>query len=450
MGLCSKMFYEDSQNETLSSRLTLSPEQLEDAQNKKDNLLSYIKPELSRVFDTPVKHWLQGSYKNHTLIRPVRKGEEFDIDVGLYILCNAEDEGLSALESKELNRAILNQFVQFNKEAKLEDCKTNCERISYLSSFHIDIPLYFYDADTNTCKLANQNDGWVDSDPKSFQNWFDGAVSKYDKTELSQLRRCIRYLKAWTALKAVVDGIYIPSIAITVLVVNHFTPIDGDDDALIDLVVEISSYIDEHDFLISPVGSSDLFGFNIDEYSNIRLKLEAFRKTCEHVSKSDDSFMQYVLWNTIFEHMFPSFVDHISYVSDKTNLPAITIQPKIRVRHMDKLKMVQSNTTAAMVSAYKADKLYFSIDNANEYSPSSAVYWTVRNQGEEAKRINDLGHKANQTINEERYENCSYSGTHYMDCIIVDKGKILGVGSTIVNVKSFSRPMRNPPRKRYF
>ena len=67
-------------------------------QGQKNKLLELIKPELSSSLEAPVKHWLQGSYKNHTLIRPIQKGDEFDIDVGVYILCNAEDEGFQHMK----------------------------------------------------------------------------------------------------------------------------------------------------------------------------------------------------------------------------------------------------------------------------------------------------------------------------------------------------------------
>jgi hypothetical protein len=67
MGLSSKLFFENNENETLFTRISLTPEQLEDARAKKDKLLELIKPELSSSLEVPVKHWLQGSYKNHTL-----------------------------------------------------------------------------------------------------------------------------------------------------------------------------------------------------------------------------------------------------------------------------------------------------------------------------------------------------------------------------------------------
>ncbi|WP_428608216.1 cyclic GMP-AMP synthase DncV-like nucleotidyltransferase [Sedimenticola sp.] len=120
MGLSAKLFFDNDENETLFRCISLTPEQLEDAKTKKDKLLKLIKPELASSLDAPVKHWLQGSYKNHTLIRPIQKGDEFDIDVGLYVLCNAEDEGLSALEVKQLNRNILEWYVLNRPEAKVE------------------------------------------------------------------------------------------------------------------------------------------------------------------------------------------------------------------------------------------------------------------------------------------------------------------------------------------
>ena len=75
MGLSSKLFFDNSESETLFTRISLTEEQMKDAKDKKDKLLELLKPELSTSLETPVKHWLQGSYKNHTLIRPVRKGD---------------------------------------------------------------------------------------------------------------------------------------------------------------------------------------------------------------------------------------------------------------------------------------------------------------------------------------------------------------------------------------
>jgi hypothetical protein len=450
MGLSAKLFFDVADVETLNSRISLTSEQMDEARIKKDKLLELIKPELSSSLESPVKHWLQGSYKNHTLIRPIQKGDEFDIDVGVYILCNAEDEGLSALEVKNLNRQILEWFVSNRPEAKLEDSKTSCERLSYPSSFHIDIPIYYFDSDKEICKLATQNDEWIDSDPKALQDWFNNETSALSTKLLSQLRRVIKYLKTWTAIKGRDDGITIPSIAITVLVTSNYIAAEDDDDAFIKTSIKVMDYISANTTLDNPVQSGDLFGFKGNAYLDIKKKAEALKNLCEFIDNATDSFQQYVLWSATFEHMFPPFIERADEVSKNTNLPAITIPPKIRVRHNDKRKKLISNDITSEVRVFRDEEIYFSIDNNGDYGQTAEVHWIVRNQDAEAMRVNDLGHTAVLTVEDERYEGCSYSGTHYMECLILDQNNIKGIGAVKVRITGFSRPLRNPPRKSHY
>ncbi|SHK76925.1 CBASS cGAMP synthase [Halomonas caseinilytica] len=338
MGLSARLFFDNNEAETLFTRISLTPEQLEDARAKKDKLLELFKPELAASLEVTVKHWLQGSYKNHTLIRPMQKGDEFDIDVGVYVLCDAEDEGLSALEVKQLNRNILEWYVSNRPEAKVGESKTSCERLIYPSSFHIDIPIYYYDFETDTCKLAIESDEWVDSDPKVLQDWFNKKVSGLTPKSLAQLRRIIKYLKAWALIKGKEDGVKIPSIAITALVAEKYVEADDDDDAFIQTAVNVASYIISNDTLNNPCNGGDLFEFKGDEYEQIKSRVIALKNSCEFIDKSEDSLQQYVLWGATFEHMFPPFAERIDEVSKKTNLPAITVPPKINVRHLEKME----------------------------------------------------------------------------------------------------------------
>lgn len=450
MGLSAKLFYDNDESETLFTRISLTNEQLQDAREKKDRLLELVKPELSSSLGVQVKHWLQGSYKNHTLIRPVRKGDEFDIDVGLYVLCNAEEEGLSAFDIKRLNRNVLNWYVSNRPEAKLEDSKTSCERLSYPASFHIDIPIYYYDANSDNCKLATQDDKWIDSDPKALQDWFNRETAYLSSNYLSQLRRIIQYLKVWTAIKSKQDKVYIPSIAITVLVVNKFSWSDDDDDAFISTSIEVMEYIIHNDTLDNPVQGGDLFGFDEDSYENIKKKAKALKNSCQFISESEDSLQQHVLWSATFEHMFPPFVGKTDEISKNTNLPSITTPPNIRVRHNDKKDKLISDNVTDEIGVFRDDRLHFSIENSHEYSQTAEVHWIVRNQDKEAERVNDLGHTSVRKIAEVCYEGCSYSGTHYMECLILNQGKICGIGAVKVKIKGFSRPLRNPPAKKYY
>ena len=450
MGLSAKLFFDTTDAETLSSRISLTSEQLDEARVKKNKLLELIKPELSSSLELPVKHWLQGSYKNHTLIRPIQKGDEFDIDVGIYILCHAEDEGLSAFEVKNLNRQVLEWYVSNRSEAQLENSKTSCERLSYPSSFHIDIPIYYYDQQDDICKLATQNNEWIDSDPKALQDWFNYKTSSLSTKSLSQLRRIIKYLKVWTAIKGKDDNISIPSIALTVLVALNYVETEDDDDSFIETSVKVMGYISENSTLDNPVQIGDLFGFDEDDYQSIKKKSVALKNSCEFIKDSTDSFQQYVLWSATFEHMFPPFVERADEVVKNTNLPAITISPKIRVRHNDKGKKLLANKVADEIRVFRDEELYFSIDNKQDYSETAEVHWIVRNQDAEAMRLNDLGHTTVLSVNDERYEGCSYRGTHYMECLILDQNNIKGIGAVKVRITGLSRPVRNPPRKKHY
>jgi hypothetical protein len=450
MGLSAKLFFDITDTETLSKRISLTPEQIEDARDRKDKLLELIKPELSSSLETTVKHWLQGSYKNYTLIRPIQKGNEFDIDVGIYILCNAEEEGLSALEVKHLNRQVLEWFVSNRPEAKLEDSKTSCERLSYPSSFHIDIPIYYFDSDADVCKLATQDDEWIDSDPKALQDWFNNQTSTLSSKSLSQLRRVIKYLKTWTAIKGRDDGITIPSIAITVLVASNYIEAEDDDDSFIETTIKIMDYVSENMTLDNPVQSGELFGFKDNYYINIKKKALALKNLCEFIYQETDSFQQYVLWNATFEHMFPPFIERADEVSKSTSLPAITTPPKIRVRHNDKRKKLLSNNITSEIRVFRDEKLYFSVENKGAYSETAEVHWIVRNQDAEAMRVNDLGHTTVLNVEDELYEECSYSGTHYMECLILDQNNIKGIGAVKVRITGLSRPLRNPPKTKHY
>jgi len=124
MGVSAEVFNSSNkEKETLNKRVTLLPEQIDYARERKNHLLEYLKSELSSRLDIQTGYWLQGSYKNHTLIRPVKKGEEFDIDAGVYLFFNAENKGVRASDAKQILRSVLSKYCAENSEAKLADSK---------------------------------------------------------------------------------------------------------------------------------------------------------------------------------------------------------------------------------------------------------------------------------------------------------------------------------------
>lgn len=450
MGYSAKYFYvNDNESATLHNRISVDITQLDQARTKKDELLSYIKPQIKDSTGHDVKHWLQGSYKNSTLVRPISKGMQFDIDVGLYLFCNAENEGLEAKDVKQLNLEILNEFANQSLGANVEPSKKNCERIAYSPHFHIDIPIYFLDKESNTCRLATENNGWIDSDPKAIQDWFDKSVSSLDTTQLARLRRIIRYLKTWIALKwKNKDDGTIPSLAITVLTVRNYVDEIDDEDAFVSTFMKINEKLQSNFSVKSPINNDDILNLSGEQIDVAKERFNALSKLCQYI-KNHHQIENYLAWNGVFEHMFPPCIENIHSDEIKRYLPALSNPPKIRAKQFDKSNKIIENTIDKAVTAFKNENLYFSVANKQDYLSDCEVRWTVRNQGEEAGRINDLGHAQFKTTNDEIHETCVYNGIHYVDCLVLKNGEIFGFNTLKVHINGFSRPLRNPKKNRY-
>jgi hypothetical protein len=445
MGQSANVFHSsDESKETLNKRVTLLPEQVDYARLKKNHLLSYLKSELSARFKILVRYWLQGSYKNHTLIRPVGKGEEFDIDAGVYLLFNAEKKGVQADYAKSILREVLVDYCSINEEAHLKDPKPNCERISYPEYFHIDLPLYYLDEDTGDCRLATENSGWIDSDPKSFQDWFDYKVSELSDLQKSRLRRIIKYFKTWVALK----GVTLPSIAITTYVTDQYHDFEGDDDTFAQNSANLANHLRRGEGIKSPINGVDLVGGNDEEKSNLQKELVCLLQSLREVNVSASASEAHPYWTAILEHIYPP-VAEIGDQSTGSNLPARTLPPMIKVRKEDKNGKFVEDSTAESIIGYIDEKLKFSITNIDSYPLNSIVKWMVRNKDKDASLVNDLGHLKVIGISDVCDEHCGYRGTHYMECVIESNGIVQGAKSIKVKLNGMSRPLRNPPRNKY-
>jgi hypothetical protein len=93
MGHAARLF-NGSAGQTLYGRVTPSPEQLAFLQAKWNALAVHLTRELAQRHGYPVSTWLQGSYKYATLIKPVHKGERYDVDLGLYFEWDPREQNI--------------------------------------------------------------------------------------------------------------------------------------------------------------------------------------------------------------------------------------------------------------------------------------------------------------------------------------------------------------------
>ncbi|MDF1690474.1 MAG: CBASS cGAMP synthase [Cycloclasticus sp.] len=445
MGESANVFYSsDESKATLDVRVTLLPQQIEYARSKKDHLLNDLKKQLSVRSGVTVAYWLQGSYKNHTLIRPVRKKEEFDIDAGVYLLFNAEKSGVQAADAKSALRDVLAGYCSRNNDAQLADSKPNCERICYRGNFHIDLPLYFFDQDGDVCRLATESSGWIDSDPKSLQDWFEKTISGFSDQKKARLRRVIKYIKTWVSLKTV----KLPSIAVTVFVAKYFHDYAQDDDAFIQSATSLANHLLSGGQISSPINGDDLIGGDDEDETKLRNELSNLRNFLTRAKDCNSASEAHPYWSAIFEHIYPPFAE-IEEVHTVANLPALTSPPSVNIRIKDKKKGFIESSSAETIHGYIGETLDFSVTNPDSYPAHAIVKWMVRNKGQEASLANDLGHLDILGVRDVCDEHCGYIGTHYMECVVEANGIVLGAKSIKVKIARVSRPLRTSPRRSY-
>jgi len=455
MGSCASVFWsDDPADPTLHSRVTLSDAQYERLREDKDALLAALKPVFAVDMPCRVGHWLQGSYKNHTIVRPVSTDGDFDVDVGIYILCDAEGAGVTATRARQAMREALAQAVCDGDEVQCVE-KPACERVQF-TGLHLDLPLYYYDERNDRCRLAHAENGWIDSDPKSYQDWFNEAIHRFDA---ACVRRVIRYIKTWAAVTwlAKPDAVP-PSIALCTLIAELYQDGDGDDERFASTVSAIREQLEREQKVVHPLTGEDLLRFDratLDDF------LEGLRRA-ERLSKEAlglglaDAFLR---WSVLFEHMFPP-ARAVLPKTDVTSsgLPMRTIPVTIRTELWGSVRpggpSCQKTTTIADVVATDGDKVVFRIENRADYPSTAQVVWLVRNQGDEAAFVNDLGHRRQGGLSDPESRDCKYGGDHYMECYVFNGHELLGAGATEVTIRkafpSISTKSSRPrlPKKR--
>src|SRR5690606_20285116 len=85
MCVAASMFYSTTKPEKcLDWRIRPSDEQYDTQKARWNDLADAILSDLETRSGYPTQHWLQGSYKFGTQVRPAAAGQEFDIDLGVY------------------------------------------------------------------------------------------------------------------------------------------------------------------------------------------------------------------------------------------------------------------------------------------------------------------------------------------------------------------------------
>jgi hypothetical protein len=224
--------------------------------NKKNELKKNrdaLRKKITKYFDdkksneVKPKFSAQGSFMMHTIVNPipteeteddgnVKKLYPYDLDDGVYFIDNIDNRKAQSTYHNWIYDAVKDHT------SKGAIKKNTCVRVLYADGHDIDLPIYFKEIKTgdeeSIPQLAHKSEGYIDSDPREFYKWFNSESN-------DQLKRIVRYLKAWRDKQNKAYSTKLPSgLVLTILATNDYLENDRDDIAFRDTLKKIKATID--------------------------------------------------------------------------------------------------------------------------------------------------------------------------------------------------------------
>lgn len=457
MGHAARLFYSGN-DETLRNRITPTEDQRAFLQAQWNALADHLRERLSADHGYSISTWIQGSYKYGTLIKPVRLGEEYDVDVGVYFQWS-DDQKLKPAPT-QLRQWVQQELLAYQDTTPdikrvEEPPKERCSRTIYNRQFHIDTPIYHLERSKDRRRLALWSNAWENSDPKTLYKWFKEVVNEDDR---DQLRRIVRYLKAWAAVGF--DGAADSrpsSILLTVLTAQAFESIvswrlfaGADDDVLTEVISKILDRLEDNRVVSNPVAPDE----NLNRISDVAwegfvVRLRALKGVAEHAKAASDEASACLIWSEAFSYLMPLPDTEEIEVEDDSGR-ALMILPEIEIEvYAKNPKRLLSRHRNNVPAVPKDCELEFRIINPQIVPPFALIEWTVRNTDIEADALGDLGHRRAAVGMLSAKERTAYSGRHYMDCIVRVNGAVYAVRRVPVTVVDLKHPARHSPKPAY-
>jgi len=457
MGHAARLF-NGAAEQTLYGRVTPTEEQREFLQEQWNALAAYLKESL-QFKGYPLSTWLQGSYKFGTLIKPVHAGEEYDVDVGFYFSWDPATTNVSP-SAVQLRNWIQEEIINFSDQTPaVRDVsippKERCSRATYQQHFHIDIPVYHLDPATDTRRLACLSGAWEMSDPKALYKWFKSVVIPDNR---DQLRRLVRYMKGWAAVAFENTPTSRPSsILLTVVIAETYVELGAnrkkidlaDDDALIAIISSTYLRLAADPCVVNPVDNTeDLNRIPEDQWETFIHHFSHLYDASQAANDADDEPSAALAWELAFSFLMP-LPDNIDEVEVESDAGKSLMQiPDIHISVYDKPGgTLLAEYLNEVPSVPKNRWLVFKISNPAVVPDFEEVAWTVRNDGNEASTIGDLGHYNRGMKKIQQEESTAYLGRHFMDCVVRHNGMVYAARRVAVNVKPDQRLLAQQARK---
>lgn len=261
----------------------------------------------------------QGSFVMDTIIDPI-EDNEFDLDLGVYFI---GDESREERATPEAYHAAILEAVKDQTHEVFD--KDTCVRVRYVRKYHVDLPIY-YRSYTHP-DLAHKKEGWTESDPLEFIEWFEGHTRSgfridyllqealrpdYEKWKEDvrktddQLRRLVRYAKAWADHHGKDD---MPAgVCLTILVTKYHVRDVNDDTAFQRTMARVYDALNRTFECLrptTPVGQDLFANYPSEKRQYFMDRLHALVVDAARAMNSDRSHEACALWRKHFGVRFP-------------------------------------------------------------------------------------------------------------------------------------------------
>ena len=294
------------------SEIKLSTTKSDDLRRGRDALREDVKGWFSDNSKQAPSFCWQGSFAMKTTVNPIN-GTEYDIDDGVYL------NGYDCDQDEWPSTVTVHSWVKTATDDRTSQDsidKNTCVRICYAAGYHIDLPIYIMKDDV--AYLAHKSKGWIESDPKAFTDWFIGLV----KDQGEQLRRIVRYLKAWKDY----DDVPLKGIELTILAANNYDSfVDRDDKALKNTLANIILSLERSYSCRKPVAPyEDLFESHSEtKQKTIIAALKRLKTKIEAAIAEKDEEQASLKLREVLGDRFPKGEPNATEKYERTSAPGV-------------------------------------------------------------------------------------------------------------------------------
>ncbi len=224
-----------------------------------------------------------------------------------------------------------------------------------------------------------------------------------------------------------------------------------DDDALVFIIKKIHKRLFKDAEVLNPIDrSEDLNRMTADAWDGFLPNLASLKDVAERTEDTEDEASAALIWSEVFSFLMPlPEIDEVEII-DEGSGRAVMQLPEIEIEiYSRNPKQLVTKFLNEVPAVLKNCDLVFKIINPHIIPEFATVEWTVRNEGEEADTLSDLGHRAIGMRLMTTDEHTAYSGRHFMDCIVRVNGNVFAVRRVPVTVRNIQYPPRNSPKPAY-